>query len=95
LPSLFSVSSKKVKEATSVISELSVSSNIPCPELTSKQIKMYINRTPVTYGGACRRELIEKEMFPDKFSCEICFDSKKLSKDEIIEFNKKIASESE
>ena len=99
MPGLFPVlSNKKIKNITSENSEhslLPLSPNIPCSELTSEQIKAYINRTPVTYGGVCQREIIGKEMFPDKFSCEGRFDSKKLSNDEIIEFNKKIAAESE
>ncbi|PKC07797.1 hypothetical protein RhiirA5_417714 [Rhizophagus irregularis] len=34
-------------------------------------------------------------MFPDKFSCGTQFDSKKLNDNEIIQFNKQIAAESE
>lgn len=67
----------------------------PCPGLHSEQISSYINRTPSIYGGARRREVIGKEMFQDKFSNEMKFNSKKLKEEEMIQFNHQIISESE
>ncbi|CAB4407584.1 unnamed protein product [Rhizophagus irregularis] len=52
--------------------------NIPCPGLHSEQINIYINRTPATYGGARRREVIGKEMYPNKFPSKTPFNYKRL-----------------
>ncbi|CAG8501805.1 20379_t:CDS:2 [Gigaspora margarita] len=69
--------------------------NKPCPGLYSKQINSYINRTPSTYGGAQQHELVGKEMFPNKFSNNIKFDSKQLNKEEILQFNQQIMKATE
>ncbi|PKC53456.1 hypothetical protein RhiirA1_404310, partial [Rhizophagus irregularis] len=69
--------------------------NKPCPGLHSEQIVTYINRTPATYGGARRREVIGKEMFPNKFPNKLPFNSKKLNKEEITDFNQQMIVESE
>ncbi|RIB03611.1 hypothetical protein C2G38_2224553 [Gigaspora rosea] len=69
--------------------------NKPCPGLRSEQIRSYINRTPSTYGGARRHDIIGKEMFQDKFSNQMKFNSKKLNKEEVLQFNQQIIAESE
>ncbi|CAG8608459.1 8429_t:CDS:1, partial [Scutellospora calospora] len=108
LPGLFPVlpNSKKRKENPPLSSYPPSSSlplspslppfpNKPCPGLHSEQISSYINRTPSTYGGARRREVIGKEMFPNKFSNNMNFNSKKLNEEEIIQFNQQVMVESE
>ncbi|CAB5195328.1 unnamed protein product [Rhizophagus irregularis] len=73
LPGLFPIlpKPKKVKESLEISenpsSPPSLFPNIPCPGLRSEQINIYINRTPAIYGGARRREVIGKEMYPNKF----------------------------
>ncbi|CAG8854386.1 22064_t:CDS:1, partial [Gigaspora margarita] len=64
--------------------------NKPCPGLYSEQINSYINRTPSTYRGAQRCELVRKKMFPNKFSNNMKFDSKQLNEEEIFQFNQQI-----
>jgi len=69
--------------------------NKPCPELHSEQIITYINRTPAIYEGIRRREVIGKEMFPNKFPNKLPFNSKKLNKEEITDLNQQMIVESE
>ncbi|CAG8584460.1 5235_t:CDS:2, partial [Gigaspora rosea] len=68
--------------------------NKPCSGLRSEQIRSYINRTPSTYGGARWRDIIEKEMFQDKFSNQMKFNSKKLNEEEVLQFNQQIITKS-
>ncbi|RIB09251.1 hypothetical protein C2G38_2044479 [Gigaspora rosea] len=107
LPGLFSVLPNSKKSKDSLLSPslpslppssplLSTLSSIkPCSGLSSEQITSYINRTPSTYGGARRREIIGKEMFLDRFSSETGFSFKKLKGEEITQFNNQIISKSE
>ncbi|RIB03433.1 hypothetical protein C2G38_2225023 [Gigaspora rosea] len=73
LPGLFPVlpnppKKKKNSPSSSPLPTLSLSSSSPPPTLT-----------PSTYGGARRRDIIGKEMFQDKFSNQMKFNSKKLN----------------
>ncbi|PKY48484.1 hypothetical protein RhiirA4_422203 [Rhizophagus irregularis] len=101
LPGLFPIlpKPKKVKESLEISENPppppSLFPNIPCPGLHSEQINIYINRTPATYEGARRREVIGKEMYPNKFPSKTPFNYKRLNEEEIIQFNQQIIIESE
>ncbi|CAB4436211.1 unnamed protein product [Rhizophagus irregularis] len=102
LPGLFPIlpKPKKAKDTSELSTPPPISplSDIPdklCPGLVSEEIRLYINRTPASYGGARRREFIGKDLFPDKFSSKSHFNSKKLNEDEMIQLNQQIIAKSE
>ncbi|EXX72654.1 hypothetical protein GLOIN_2v1783058 [Rhizophagus irregularis DAOM 181602=DAOM 197198] len=63
-----------------------------CLGLCSDLIAKYVNRTLAYYGGACRVEVIAKEMYPEKFPNK--FTRKKLKPSQKRALNWKIYVES-
>ncbi|EXX74212.1 hypothetical protein RirG_053180 [Rhizophagus irregularis DAOM 197198w] len=61
--------------------------------LHSDLIAKYVDRTPASYGGACRIEVIAKEMYPKKFPHK--FTKKKLKLFQKHALNQKIYAESQ
>ncbi|PKC03286.1 hypothetical protein RhiirA5_424001 [Rhizophagus irregularis] len=61
--------------------------------LHSDLIAKYVDRTPASYGGACRVEVIAKEMYPKKFPHK--FTKKKLKLFQKHALNQKIYAESQ
>jgi hypothetical protein len=64
-----------------------------CLGLRSDLITKYVDRTPASYGGARRVEVIAKEMYPNKFPCT--FTRKKLKQSQKRALNRKIYAESQ
>ncbi|EXX73794.1 hypothetical protein RirG_057140 [Rhizophagus irregularis DAOM 197198w] len=64
-----------------------------CLGLCSDLITNYVDRTPASYGGARRVEVIAKEMFPNKFPHK--FTRKKLTTSQKRALNRKIYAESQ
>ena len=56
-------------------------------------IAKYVDRTPASYGGARRVEVIAKEIFPNKFFQK--FTRKKLNPSQKRALNRKIYAESQ
>ncbi|CAB4434731.1 unnamed protein product [Rhizophagus irregularis] len=65
----------------------------PCLGLRSDLIAKYVDRTPASYGGAHRVEVIAKEMYPKKFPHK--FTRKKLKLFQKRALNRKIYAESQ
>jgi hypothetical protein len=65
----------------------------PCLGLRSDLIAKYVDRTPASYGGARRVEVIAKEMYPKKFPYK--FTRKKLKPFQKRALNRKIYAESQ
>ncbi|CAG8785508.1 15621_t:CDS:1, partial [Dentiscutata erythropus] len=103
LPGLFSVLPNPKKSKDSPLSpslpssppSLTLLSIKPCPGLSSEQITSYISQTSITYKDTQWREIIGKEIFPNRFSNETGFSIKKLKGEERTQFNYQVISESE
>ncbi|RGB37430.1 hypothetical protein C1646_756961 [Rhizophagus diaphanus] len=65
----------------------------PCLGLHSDLITKYVDKTPASYGGARRVEVIAKEMYPEKFPHK--FTRKKLKPSQKRALNWKIYAESQ